>query len=47
VGAVQNQVTITLDQKPITLIEAAIQANFNPSSEDKLYGTEGLLRRDG
>ena len=47
VGAVQNQVTITLDQKPITLIEAAIQANFNPSSEDKLYGTSGLLRRDG
>ena len=46
-GAVQNQVTITLDQKPITLIEAAIQANFNPSSEDKLYGTAGLLRRDG
>ena len=47
VGAVQNQVTITLDQKPITLIEAAIQANFNPSSENKLYGTSGLLRRDG
>jgi polysaccharide export outer membrane protein len=47
VGAVQNQVTITLDQKPITLIDAAIQANFNPSSEDKLYGTAGLLRRDG
>jgi polysaccharide export outer membrane protein len=47
VGAVQNQVTITLDQKPITLIEAAIQANFNPSAESKLYGTSGLLRRDG
>jgi polysaccharide export outer membrane protein len=47
VGAIKNQVTITLDQKPITLIEAAIQGNFNPSSEDKLYGTEGLLRRDG
>ena len=47
VGAVQNQVTISLDQKPITLIEAAIQANFNPTSEDKLYGTSGLLRRDG
>ena len=47
VGAIQNQVTITLNQKPITLIEAAIQANFNPSSEDKLYGTSGLLRRDG
>ena len=47
VGAVQNQVTISLDQKPITLIEAAIQANFNPTGEDKLYGTSGLLRRDG
>ena len=47
VGAVQNQVTITLDQKPITLIEAAIQANFNPTAEDKLFGTAGLLRRDG
>jgi polysaccharide export outer membrane protein len=47
VGAVQNQVTITLDQKPITLIEAAIQANFNPSSESKTFGTSGLLRRDG
>ena len=31
VGAVRNQVTINLDQKPIKLIEAAIQANFNPS----------------
>jgi len=47
VGAVQNQVTITLDQKPITLIEAAIQANFNPTAEGKLFGTAGLLRRDG
>ena len=47
IGAVQNQVTIVLDQKPITLIEAAIQANFNPAGEDKLYGTSGLLRRDG
>ena len=47
VGAVQNQVTITLDQKPITLIEAAIQANFSPTGEDKTYGTSGLLRRDG
>ena len=45
VGAVENQVTITLDQKPITLIEAAITANFNPSSEDKSFGTSGLLRR--
>jgi polysaccharide export outer membrane protein len=47
VGAVENQVTITLDQKPITLIEAAITANFNPSAEDKSFGTSGLLRRDG
>jgi len=46
VGAVQNQITINLDQKPITLIEAAIQANFNPTS-GKGFGTSGLLRRDG
>ena len=46
VGAVRNQITINLDQKPIKLIEAAIQANFNPSAADKLYGTKGLLRRD-
>ena len=47
VGAVRNQLTINLDQKPISLIEAAIQANFNPSAEDKLYGTKGFLRREG
>jgi polysaccharide export outer membrane protein len=46
VGAVKNQITINLDQKPITLIEAAIQANFNPTS-GKGFGTSGLLRRDG
>ena len=46
VGAVRNQITINLDQKPIRLIEAAIQANFNPSAADKLYGTKGFLRRD-
>lgn len=46
VGAVRNQITIELNQKPIRLIEAAIQANFNPSAADKLYGTKGLLRRD-
>ncbi|MDC1496381.1 polysaccharide biosynthesis/export family protein [Pelagibacteraceae bacterium] len=46
VGAVRNQITIQLNQKPIRLIEAAIQANFNPSAADKLYGTKGLLRRD-
>ncbi len=46
VGAVRNQKTIKLDQKPIKLIEAAIEANFNPSAEDKLFGTKGFLRRD-
>ena len=47
VGAVRNQITINLDQKPIKLIEAAIKANFNPSAADKVFGTKGLLRRDG
>ncbi|EDZ60534.1 periplasmic protein involved in capsular polysaccharide export, putative [Candidatus Pelagibacter sp. HTCC7211] len=47
VGAVRNQITITLNQQPLSLIEAAIQANFNPSAEDKLFGTSGLLRREG
>ncbi len=47
VGAVRNQITINLNQKPITLIEAAIKANFNPSADDKVFGTRGLLRRDG
>ena len=47
VGAVRNQRTISLNQKPLTLIEATIQANFNPGSEDKLFGTTGLLRRGG
>ena len=46
VGAVRNQRTINLDQKPVKLIEAAIEANFNPSAADKLYGTKGFLRRD-
>ena len=46
VGAVRNQTTIKLDQKPVKLIEAAIQANFNPSAEDKLFGTKGFLRRN-
>ena len=45
-GAVKNQVTIKLDQKPIRVIEAAIQANFNPSSSEKSFGTKGFLRRD-
>jgi polysaccharide export outer membrane protein len=46
-GAIREQKTIQLDQKPIRIIEAAIQANFNPNSGSKLYGTKGFLRRDG
>src|SRR6056300_570184 len=45
VGAVRNQITINLDQKPIKLIEAAIQANFNPNAADKVLGTKGFIRR--
>ena len=45
-GAVKNQLTINLNQKPIKLIDAAIQANYNPNSADKNYGNKGLLRRD-
>jgi polysaccharide export outer membrane protein len=45
-GAVRNQITINLDQKPIKLIDAAIQANYNPNSADKNFGNKGLLRRD-
>ena len=45
-GAVKNQVTIELNQKPIKLIDAAIQANYNPNSADKNFGNKGLLRRD-
>ena len=45
-GSGRNQKTINLDQKPIKLIEAAIEANFNPSASDKLFGTKGFLRRD-
>jgi len=45
-GAVKNQLTINLNQKPIKLIDAAIQANYNPNSTDKNYGNKGLLRRD-
>ncbi len=45
-GAVQNQMTINLNQKPIKLIDAAIQANYNPNSADKNFGNKGLLRRD-
>jgi len=45
-GAVKTQLTIDLDQKPIKLIDAAIQANYNPNSADKNYGNKALLRRD-
>ncbi len=41
VGAVKTQLTINLNQVPINLIEAAIQAGF-----DKVSGTKGFLRRD-
>ena len=46
-GAVTNQITIPLNEQPLSLIEAAIQANFNPGSESKSLGTSGLLRREG
>tara|TARA_S200000501_G_scaffold71252_1_gene63227 strand:- start:1933 stop:3063 length:1131 start_codon:yes stop_codon:yes gene_type:complete len=45
-GAVRNQITINLDQEPIKVIEAAIQADFNPSSDSKNFGSKGILRRD-
>ena len=45
-GAVKTQLTIDLNQKPIKLIDAAIQANYNPNSADKNYGNKALLRRD-
>ena len=45
-GAVRNQITINLDQKPLQLIDAAIQANYNPNAESKAFGNKGLLRRD-
>ena len=45
-GAVRNQLTINLDQKPIRLIDAAIQADYNPNAQDKLLGSKGLLRRN-
>jgi len=45
-GAVRNQITINLNQEPIRILEAAIQADFNPSSNSKDFGTKGILRRD-
>jgi len=45
-GAVKNQITINLNQKPVKLIDAAIQANYTPNSADKNYGNKALLRRD-
>ncbi len=46
VGAVRDQKTINLDQRPLKLIDAAIQANFNPTAGSKNFGTKGFLRRD-
>jgi polysaccharide export outer membrane protein len=46
VGAVQTQTTLNLNQEPIRLIEAAINAGFNPSSGNKNFGTKGILRRN-
>jgi len=46
VGAVKNQITLNLNQKPIKLIEAAITAGLNPGSGAKNLGTKGILRRD-
>ena len=45
-GAIRNQLTINLDQKPIRLIDAAIQADYNPNAQDKLLGSKGILRRN-
>ena len=45
-GAVKTQLTINLNEEPIKLIDAAIQANYNPNSASKDYGNKGLLRRD-
>tara|TARA_B100002019_G_scaffold293073_1_gene318593 strand:- start:563 stop:1705 length:1143 start_codon:yes stop_codon:yes gene_type:complete len=45
-GAVRNQLTLNLNQEPIRLIEAAIQAGFSPGSGQKDLGTKGFLRRD-
>jgi polysaccharide export outer membrane protein len=45
-GAVKNQLTINLNQKPLKLIDAAIQANYSPNAESKNYGNKGLLRRN-
>ena len=49
IGAVRNQTTISLNEQPLSLIEAAIKANFSPIAEadGKLFGTSGLLRREG
>ncbi len=45
-GAVKNQLTLNLNQEPIRLIEAAIQAGFSPGSGQKGLGTKGFLRRN-
>ena len=47
IGAVKNQTTISLNEQPLSLIEAAIKAGFKPGSKNKDLGTSGLLRREG
>tara|TARA_B110000027_G_C16101645_1_gene293375 strand:- start:343 stop:1464 length:1122 start_codon:yes stop_codon:yes gene_type:complete len=45
-GAVKNQLSINLDEKPIKLIDAAIQASYSPNSQSKENGSKGILRRN-
>ena len=45
-GSVKNQLAINLDQKPLRLIDAAIQASYTPNSRAKIDGSRGVLRRD-
>ena len=45
-GSVKNQLAINLNQKPIRLIDAAIQAEYTPNSRTKKNGSTGVLRRE-
>ena len=45
-GSVKNQLAINLNQKPIRLIDAAIQAEYTPNSITKKNGSTGVLRRE-
>lgn len=45
-GAVKNQLSINLDQKPLRLIDAAVQASYSPNSQSKKTGSKGILRRE-